>query len=355
MRPPTTSTAIANHIRQKIQTGEYPHNSVMPTEIELSTTFGAARNTIRKAIDSLVHEGLIQKHQGRQSRVHNPLQKQIKGTNDLAWFTYLRPEHMASNQIYFDLFMLMVERARSYGLGVQFLNPTAISDWQGMHWNSTRWAGFFAVGLSKSSIGEEVLQHLQELPHLISIDEDDDTPGFYTVTTDNFNSARIATAHLLERGCRHIAFLNTNIQQNLSFRERQRGFEYEHKKAFGSCVHPKIITLETQGKNYFECCKLFEGFIQNIGDIDGIFCASDTIAIQLMAAAQRYGVIIPEKLKIIGYDGVFAGQHVSPRLSTVAQPLKKIIDVALSLALQPDHSTPQTIKIPGRLILGETT
>lgn len=56
-------------LQRKILRGEYSIGDLMPSENELSKTYGLTRNTVRKALDVLVREGLITKQVGRGSVV----------------------------------------------------------------------------------------------------------------------------------------------------------------------------------------------------------------------------------------------------------------------------------------------
>jgi GntR family transcriptional regulator len=51
--------AIADELRQLIESGELAPGSQLPTEIELQDRFSASRNTIRDAVKSLVSRGLV--------------------------------------------------------------------------------------------------------------------------------------------------------------------------------------------------------------------------------------------------------------------------------------------------------
>lgn len=59
-------------IRQKIITGEYPVNSKLPNEFELSDQFAVSRVTLRKAIKGLAEDGLVEKIQGVGTFVRKP-------------------------------------------------------------------------------------------------------------------------------------------------------------------------------------------------------------------------------------------------------------------------------------------
>ncbi|WP_212524127.1 FCD domain-containing protein [Actibacterium sp. MT2.3-13A] len=57
--------AIYTSIVQAIRNGDFAKGSKLPTERELSEQFGAARNSVRQALDTLVREGTVSRQVGR--------------------------------------------------------------------------------------------------------------------------------------------------------------------------------------------------------------------------------------------------------------------------------------------------
>lgn len=60
---------IAAYLRKQIRGGELAPGAVIPSESELGRQFDCARGTIRQAIATLRHEGLVSSGQGRRTRV----------------------------------------------------------------------------------------------------------------------------------------------------------------------------------------------------------------------------------------------------------------------------------------------
>jgi DNA-binding GntR family transcriptional regulator len=56
---------LAAILRAQIESGELQPGRVMPSETTLMQEHGLARGTVRKAIDALVSEGLVNRVQGR--------------------------------------------------------------------------------------------------------------------------------------------------------------------------------------------------------------------------------------------------------------------------------------------------
>lgn len=56
---------IREHIREKINSGEYPPNSMIPSEAELCEIYNVSRVTVRRAVLDLVQEGLLNRGKGK--------------------------------------------------------------------------------------------------------------------------------------------------------------------------------------------------------------------------------------------------------------------------------------------------
>jgi len=65
---------LAARLRRRIESGEWGPGRQIPTETELEEESGFSRNTVRGAVQQLVHEGLLEKRQGEGTfvRVRTP-------------------------------------------------------------------------------------------------------------------------------------------------------------------------------------------------------------------------------------------------------------------------------------------
>jgi len=59
-------------LRSDITSGVYPVHSRIPSELELCSTYGVSRVTVRKALAELTQEGLLKRHQGKGTFVSIP-------------------------------------------------------------------------------------------------------------------------------------------------------------------------------------------------------------------------------------------------------------------------------------------
>jgi GntR family transcriptional regulator len=63
---------ISDSLRLKIESGDLPPDSQLPTETDLSEEFGVSRNTTRDAIKSLISLGLVETRPGQGTFVTRP-------------------------------------------------------------------------------------------------------------------------------------------------------------------------------------------------------------------------------------------------------------------------------------------
>lgn len=82
LRPETASERMLADLREAMENGRWVPGGKIPTERSLSTKFGIARNTVRRALKILEDEGAIVRDVGRGTFVAQP--KLTNGTADLA-------------------------------------------------------------------------------------------------------------------------------------------------------------------------------------------------------------------------------------------------------------------------------
>ncbi len=66
--PKEKYTSIYKDLKDKIETGEYGFQELLPSENHLIQTYVCSRNTIRRAIQTLVSDGYVQTQQGKGVR-----------------------------------------------------------------------------------------------------------------------------------------------------------------------------------------------------------------------------------------------------------------------------------------------
>ncbi len=171
------------------------------------------------------------------------------------------------------------------------------------------------VSMSKNSL---VFDHFQDIIDngipLIFFDRVCESIESHRVIADDFEGARIATKHLIDKGCRRILHL-AGPQHLLIGKNRQEGYVMALKEHDIPVREALIYNCDTR-----------EGVFENgdkilslAADIDGVFSVNDSTAIAVMQLFQRNGYRIPEDIAVIGFGDGPNASIAYPPLSTVEQ------------------------------------
>jgi len=137
--------------------------------------------------------------------------------------------------------------------------------------------------------------------------------GIPMVYSDEVNGGYRATGHLIERGCKRIAFIGAQIYNTASI-ERCEGYKKALKEA-GIDVDDRLIKtggIEIDG-GYKSVVELIRDGMQ----FDGIFAYNDLMAFGVIKALKENGVKIPHEVKVIGYDDIPFSALITPSLTTM--------------------------------------
>ncbi|AUG54876.1 LacI family DNA-binding transcriptional regulator [Thalassospira marina] len=170
-----------------------------------------------------------------------------------------------------------------------------------------------------------------------------------TVVLDDFEGAASAARHLLECGSRKFAILSLQADEDGQFglmdarrrgsvshrvvRERLAGYHSVLKDA-GIGV-TDIVHVECENLSENVRAQVIDLMAQ-FPDIDGILAMSDVIAIGALEGLAKTGHDVPNKVRVIGIDGVARGARTTPPLTTVAQNSVEKGRIAAELALAGD-------------------
>lgn len=166
--------------------------------------------------------------------------------------------------------------------------------------------------------------------------------AYHTVGSDNRLGGRIATEHLLAQGCRKLAFFgDPNVPE---VEERLGGFR-EAIKAAGEGVAGALLPVHFVPDMALATISDYLGIADGV---DGIFAASDTIAMMTIQALAERGRVVPADVKVVGFDDLEIARHTLPPLTSVRQDLGKGAEALVDtlLALMRDHAAPSVLLSP---------
>lgn len=136
----------------------------------------------------------------------------------------------------------------------------------------------------------------------------------------NSQGGEMATRHLLSLGRTRIAFLGGTSDNCPEFQQRHHGYCQALRSA-GLRVSTKLqVDADNQETSGFRAMARLldsgEGF-------DGVFAASDLIAIGAMKCMRKAGMDVPRDVSVVGFDDIPAATYFTPALTTVRQDTRK--------------------------------
>lgn len=166
--------------------------------------------------------------------------------------------------------------------------------------------------------------------------------AYHTVGSNNRLGGRLATEHLLSQGCRKLAFFgDPNVPE---VEERLTGFR-EAIKAAGGGVAGALLPVHFVPDMALATISEYLGVADGV---DGIFAASDTIAMMTIQALAERGRAVPADVKVVGFDDLEIARHTLPPLTSVRQDLGKGAEALVDtlLALMRDEDAPSVLLTP---------
>ena len=120
-------------------------------------------------------------------------------------------------------------------------------------------------------------------------------PGYSCVYHDDFGAARAATARMLEKGRRLPGFLGATMLDKAVGQARRAGYEAALRDA-GLMPRAQRISVAkfNMESGYEQARQLFE----RAGEINALFCATDTIAIGAIQYCRSQGLRVPEDVMV---------------------------------------------------------
>lgn len=151
------------------------------------------------------------------------------------------------------------------------------------------------------------------------------------VDTDNKAGGALVANHLLKQGCRKLAIVTGNLEMPAGI-DRLEGWRQALRDAGvdASGVYEADFTVTTA---YEATLRLLEEH----PDVEGIFAASDLMAMGVARAVEEKGKSIPDDIRLVGYGDL-------PDVSDMRVPLTTVVNPGVEMA-----------RLATRMVLDEIT
>lgn len=189
----------------------------------------------------------------------------------------------------------------------------AKDNWNNYFIRSQRADGLIVVGQGKSTAN---IEQAQEEGAPIVVWGDPTTKADYPIVgSDNALGGYLATQKLISAGAKNIMFLGD--PEHAEMAQRYVGYKkalQEHDMPFKS-----QLTLSIDITSQAAYGQLNEYILSNGLEFDGIFAASDMVALGAMKALKERYINVPGDVSLVGFDDISMAELFHPALTTIAQ------------------------------------
>ena len=298
-------------LKQQIESGALKRGDKLQAEQEYAAAYGTSTITVRKALELLVAEKLVHRIKGKGSYVSTP-DAQADNSHLMAVVFSIEDYHDASfMQIVMGLQRTLAQM--HYSLIVEWNNRNLEDEHASIRNLIQRQVeGVFLYPYDPdASVGDYRLLEQAGIPYIV-LDHHSHNHPTHFVSCDNRTGGALATAHMIAMHHRKLRFVNFEFNFS-SEQERYEAF-YNTMRKHGLCRHDETLML-----CYSEID--FDALAADIrrGEITGLVCVNDKMAIQCIRQLMARGLRVPEDVSIIGFDDWERNSTSPVPLTTIRQ------------------------------------
>jgi DNA-binding LacI/PurR family transcriptional regulator len=276
--------------------------------------------TIRKAIETLVAEGLLYKIPTKGAYVSD--RDSVKQETKVIGY-FLDSSIVAGlTSPYYSMIFNALEKQAS-NLGYSLIYFSDIGDSSSLkHMNKID-----GVIVSCFPRNESLIHDLNKFVPVVTIDNASADKSIPSVIIDNFNATSNAVDHLCQLGHRRIGFM-TGLEDSDVGKNRYMGFVH------GLTTHGLKVDEELifRGNYSFESGAQGADYFLSLDETPtAILCANDSMALAAIRKIIQSGLNIPEDISVTGFDDIQVASQINPPLTTIAAPVEATAQHALHM------------------------
>jgi LacI family transcriptional regulator len=162
--------------------------------------------------------------------------------------------------------------------------------------------------------------HLEELNEkeipLVFFDRIAEHINVPKVITDDYDSGALATQHLIDNGCKRIAFFT--IAQSLSISNKRMNGYLEALRR-NNIDNDATVIVNCDGNDSTDHL-LIKELLQREDRPDGIFASIESLAIATYEVCEELNLRIPQDVKVICFSNLKTAKLLNPSMTTITQP-----------------------------------
>lgn len=176
-----------------------------------------------------------------------------------------------------------------------------------------------ADGIIITTSNEEIRKFINacKIPVVITDRHSEKVMSCDYVHCNHKEGGRLAMEHMIECGCSNIVCVR-GPQDISSAKARYEGYS---EVCSERGIREQTIDCDY---DFEEGLAMTERLLEQYPDVDGIIACNDMVAISVYKVLHKRGILVPDRIQLIGFDNINLASLVSPELTTIAQPINEI-------------------------------
>lgn len=316
---------IAEDIRTKILSGNYPQDTTIPPELQLQKDYGVSRHTVRQAIAVLVNEGLLRKEKGSGTYVDNQYRRENTSRSKNEHKTIGVITTYLSDYIFPSIIRGIEKslRSKNYSLLLASTNNDYAAEKECLQKMIDQGVDGLIVEPTKSAMYNPNLSLYVSLRErgipIVMINARYEELNIPYICVDDVLVGYLATECLIKKQHKKLLFITKT--DDLQGKYRLKGFieaceAYEIRLSEGD-----VITYTTETREH-----IIHQILERLSrqDVTGVVCYNDQIANLLATELVERDYKIPDDFSIVGNDDSSLSRVGSVKLTTLSHPKEEM-------------------------------
>jgi LacI family transcriptional regulator len=198
------------------------------------------------------------------------------------------------------------------------------------------------------------LRNSRKVIPVVSLERRLQEHGIDSVIVNNYHGGQQVTRHLLQCGCRKIAFVSGPMNSCM-VQDRLRGYVEEMEKAGIRILRNWIVEGDFSIHGGYQSAT---DLLRRKVEVDAIFSANDQMAVGIYKALAEAGRKVGGDVRVAGFDNTYLSMVLDPPLTTIAVPMRTIGERAAEMMfrrLRSPNRRVETVELPARLVVRAST
>ena len=343
---------VYDALKNEILDESYTNGMLLPSEREISIRFDVDRTTVRKALEMLVAENLVEKRAGVGTCVtykHSYQAQTPLSNNKIIGFFIVEDatvDKKIAQPFYSDLFYHVENQCKKHEANLIYSTIHRPEDLVALI-SSQKFSGIIFASKADKTYVEIAENHGIKTAQILGYS----SQGL-TIRYDSATAGKIAINHLVEKGHQNIAFI-TGPRDFGASSDRIMGV-LSAMYAHGLSVKKnQIFEGNWEYEGGYDCAKKILALEKGI---TAIYSFNDMMAIGAIQAITDAGLKVPEDISIIGNDNMSKIRPNKQLLTTVDSNVSVLASIAIDYFFDDNvhYMNGTKIIIPVTFVEGDT-